>query len=172
MGEKMMPPQESFISPFNGPVEIGLRAISILNDAFPSAYSLQRIVIFDYLSVHSDDISGGPEGLHPQTPHRNGELLVRRNVVQKGLLLYMARGLAVQKFRLNGIVYAATEKTGSFLDVLQSEYIFELRKRTRWLVETFSDMDDDHLNTFICKHLGAWGAEFEMESVLWEENEI
>lgn len=161
-----------FVPPFNGPVEIGLRAISILNDAYPSAFSLQRLVIFDYLSVHSDDISGGPEGLHPQTPHRSGELLVRRDALQKGLLLYMGRGLAVQQFEANGIVYAATEKTGSFLDVLTAEYIFDLRARTGWLVETFSDMNDDSLNLFVREHLGTWGAEFEMESVLWAEDEI
>lgn len=172
MGEKVTSRPDSFVPPFNGPVEIGLRAISILNDAYPSAYSLQRLVIFDYLSVHSDDISGGPEGLHPQTPHRSGELLVRREALQKGLLLYMGRGLAVQQFEANGIVYAATEKTGCFLDVLTSRYIYDLRARTCWLVETFSDMNDDNLNAFVRQHLGAWGAEFEMESVLWAEDEI
>lgn len=172
MGEEMIPSTNSFAPPFNGPVEIGLRAVSILNDAYPSACSLQRLVIFDYLSVHSDDIPGGPVGLHPQTPHRSGEMLVRRNVLQKGLLLYMGRGLAVQQFEANGIVYAATEKTGSFLDVLTAGYIFELRTRTRWLVETFGSMNDDSLNQFVRQRLGIWGAEFEMESVLWTEDEI
>jgi len=94
VGKEMMGYSYRFIAPFNGPIEIGLRAISILNDAYPSGYSLQRLIIFDYLSVHSDDISGGPTGLHPKTPHRSGELLVRRDVLQKGLLLYMGRGLA------------------------------------------------------------------------------
>jgi len=168
----MIPFPDSFMPPFNGPIEIGLRAISILNDAYPSAYSLQRLVIFDYLSVHSDDISGGPDGLHPQTPHRSGELLMRRDALQKGLLLYMGRGLAVQQFETNGIVYAATERTGSFLDVLRAEYIFDLRVRTGWVVESFCSMNDDSLNSFVRQHLGAWGAEFEMESVLWTEDEI
>lgn len=168
----MIPFFDSFVSPFNSPIEIGLRAISILNDSYPSAYSLQHLVIFDYLSVHSDDISGGPEGLHPQTPHRSSELLVRREALQKGLLLYMGRGLAVQQFGTHGIVYAATERTGSFLDVLRAEYVSDLRARTGWVVETFSNMDEDSLNSFVRQHLGAWGAEFEMESVLWAEDEI
>jgi hypothetical protein len=28
-----------FIAPFNGPVEIGLRALAVLNDAYPDAYA-------------------------------------------------------------------------------------------------------------------------------------
>ena len=73
--------KKRFIAPFNGPVEIGLRALAVLNDAYPVVYSLQRLVVFDYLIVHSDDVLGGPSGLHPQTPRRGGELLVRRGVV-------------------------------------------------------------------------------------------
>lgn len=81
------------LQPFNGAVEIGLRALSLLNEAFPATYSLQRLVVFDYLVVHSDDLPNGPAGLHPKTPHRGGELLVRRAVLEEGLLLYQSRGL-------------------------------------------------------------------------------
>lgn len=159
-----------FIAPFNGPVEIGLRAISVLNDVYPGAYSLQRLIIFNYLSVHSDDIAGGPVGMHPKTPHRSGELLVPREALQKGLLLYMGRGLAEQRFQEVGITYAATERTGAFLDVLETEYVTDLRQRTSWLVETFHTLSDKELNSLIQQNLGAWGAEFEMESVLWMED--
>lgn len=167
----MMGRSNRFIVPFNGPIEIGLRAISILNDAYPSGYSLQRLIVFDYLSVHSDDIVGGPSGLHPKTPHRSGELLVRREILQKGLLLYMGRGLAEQRFEMTGVTYAATERTGAFLDVLKTDYMIDLRQRTCWLVETFQTVTDDELNSLAREHLGAWGAEFEMESVLWTEGE-
>ena len=57
------------LAPFNGPVEIGLRALALLNEAFPACYSMQRLVVFDYLVVHSDDMPGGPTGLHPKTPY-------------------------------------------------------------------------------------------------------
>lgn len=160
-----------FIAPFNSPIEIGLRAISILTDAYPSSCSLQRLIIFDYLSVHSDDISGGPVGLHPKTPHRSGELFVRRDALQKGLLLYMGRGLVEQRFEMSGVTYAATERTGAFLDVLDTEYVADLRQRTCWLVDTFHKASDEELNSLVQQNIGAWGAEFEMESVLWMEDE-
>lgn len=159
------------IVPFNGPVEIGLRTISILNEAYPVGYSLQRLIILDYLSVHSDDIVGGPVGLHPKTPHRSGELLVRREVLQQGLRLYMGQGLAEQRFQTTGVIYAATERTGAFLDTLQAGYVAELRRKISWLIETFKESKDDDLNTLVQNNLRGWGAEFEMESVLWMEDE-
>jgi hypothetical protein len=172
MGEIMPIPNDRCIAPFNGPLEIGLRMIAILNDAYPDAHSLQRLTLFDYLVVHSDDIDGGPKGLHPKTPHRSGELLVRRDVIQKGLYLYMSRNLVERKFRDTGILYAATEYTGAFLDTLEAEYIYALRERAAWLISHFGSMTDAEMETFVHSHIDKWGAEFEMESVLWSEDSI
>jgi hypothetical protein len=158
-----------FFSPFNGPVEIGLRALCILTTAFPAAYALQRLVVFDYFLVHSDDIEGGPEGLHPRTPHRGGEILVRRGVIQDGLTLYESRGLIERVYRDGGIFFAATDKSADFLDTLSTEYLAGLRDRADWLVDRFGALDDAELDAMVRDHIGTWGAEFAMESVLWTE---
>lgn len=172
MGEMMPASTERYVAPFNGPLEIGLRTTAILNEAHPEAYSLQRLVIFDYLVVHSDDVDGGPEGLHPQTPHRSGELLVRRDAIQKGLYLYMSRNLVARRFHEAGIVYAATEQTGAFLDTLDAQYTHALRERAIWLVNRLGAMEDSQLDEFVRSNINKWGAEFEMESVLWAEDPI
>jgi len=161
-----------FTAPFNGPVEIGLRAVSILNEAFPQAYSLQKLVIFDYLVVHSDDLPEGPPGLHPRTPHRGGELLVRRSVLHSGLLLYQSRGLVERTFDQSGVFFAATEYSAGFLDALKSDYALNLRSRSRWLVEEYGTLSDSQLQELVRESIGEWGAEFEMESVLWEEEMV
>jgi hypothetical protein len=158
-----------FVSPFNGPVEIGLRALCVLTTAFPSAYALQRLVVFDYFLVHSDDIEGGPKGLHPQTPHRGGEILVRRGVLQEGLTLYESRGLVERVFKEGGIFFAATDKSADFLDTLSTEYLKRLRERAEWVVEGFGRLDDAELDAMVRGRIGDWGAEFSMESVLWTE---
>lgn len=157
-----------FKDTFNGPIEIGLRALVVLTEAFPAAYSLQRLVISDYLVVHSDD-ADGPQGLHPQTPRRSGELFVRRESLQRGLLLYQSRGLIECRYEPNGIVFAATETSAAFIDVLESQYVSELRLRTEWLISRFQGMADKELHDFVKDRLGNWGAEFEFESVLWED---
>lgn len=160
------------IVPFNGAVEMGLRCLAILNDAFPSAYSLQKLVIFDYLTVHSDDAPGGPKGLHPQTPNRGGELLVRRDGLRKGLMLYLSRGLLERRFEKNGLYFVATDQSGCFLDTLDSEYIAPLRMRAGWVVESFGELSDEDLIKFVKENIGRWGAEFEWTSVLWEEEKL
>lgn len=157
-----------FAEPFNGPIEIGLRALVILTEAFPAAYSLQRLVISDYLVVHSDD-ADGPQGLHPQTPRRSGELLVRRESLQRGLLLYQSRGLIERRYEPDGIMFAATEASAAFIDVLESQYVSDLRSRAEWFISRFHELADKELHDFVKKRLGNWGAEFEFESVLWEE---
>ena len=157
------------VSPFNGPVEIGLRALCVLTTAFPAAYALQRLVVFDYFLVHSDDIEGGPEGLHPQTPHRGGEILVRRGVIQDGLTLYESRWLIKRVYRNGGIFFAATDKSADFLDTLCTEYLAGLRDRADWVVDSFGALDDTELDSMVRERIGACGAEFSLESVLWTE---
>lgn len=152
---------------FNGPVEIGLRALCVLTTAFPVAYALQRLVVFDYLLVHSDDVEGGPEGLHPQTPHRGGEILVRRGVLQEGLTLYESRGLLKRLFTDGGIFYTATDTSADFLDALSSKYLQQLRERADWVVNGFGQLEDSELAAMVRDRIGTWGAEFSMESVLW-----
>lgn len=163
-------PTQHANTPFNGPVEIGLRALAILNDAYPDAYSLQKLTVFDYFTVHSDDLPGGPTGLHPKTPHRSGELLVRRRVLESGLLLYQSRGLTERVFTNEGVFYRATERSAAFVDVLHTQYAVELRERSIWVVRTFGDMSERELQALVESHLGEWGAEFELESVLWAED--
>lgn len=158
-----------FVSPFNGPVEIGLRALCVLTTAFPAEYALQRLVVFDYFLVHSDDIEGGPEGLHPQTPHRGGEILVRRGVLQEGLMLYQSRGLVERVYKDSGIFFAATDKSADFLDTLSTEYLKRLRERADWVVKSFGLLDDTELDAMVRDRIGRWGTEFSMESVLWNE---
>ncbi len=158
------------LPPFNGPIEIGLRTLSLLSEAFPASYSLQRLVISDYLLVHSDDLPDGPLGLHPKTPHRGGELLVRRAVLEQGLMLYQSRGLLERHYTESGVMFAATERTAGFLDSLSSSYSTELRERAEWLVSLFGEVSDSDLLKIANSHVGEWGAEFEQESVLKVED--
>lgn len=165
-----IPNESKALPPFNGPIEIGLRAVVLLCEAFPAQYSLQRLVVSDYLLVHSDDLPNGPPGLHPKTPHRANELLVRRTVLEKGLMLYQSRGLLERHYTESGVMFSATDRTAGFLDALSSGYASELRKRATWLVTLFSEAAEDELLKIANAHVGEWGAEFTMESVLKVED--
>jgi hypothetical protein len=147
-------------SPFNSPLETGLRALTILNAIYPRASDIQRLMTYDYLLVHSAD-ADGPESLHPGTPQRNGELLVRHALVQSGLYLLLTRQLVERQPKESGIVYRATDEAQSFLDNLGSEYMRGLRNRADWVADTFGDMTDGELNSFIGQRFARWTTEFQ-----------
>src|SRR5690606_33959913 len=100
--------------PFNSPLETGIGSVGVLVPAFPRAYDLQRLVAFDHLIVHTGDV-GGPESLHPKLPMRTAEFLVKRHVVERGLMLMINRGLVDRIVDETGITYQAGEFAETFL---------------------------------------------------------
>jgi len=156
---------------FNTPIESGLRALFVLEAVSPEQCDLQRLVIYDYLLVHSDDVLAGPPALHPATPLRSGELLVRRTLVEHGLRLLLRKGLVTKSYAKAGIYFSATKHAKSFLAYFKSPYAMRCGEISKWIAGRFQPMTDDELREFIHENLGRWGAEFTRESVLWEEME-
>jgi hypothetical protein len=154
--------------PFNSAVEVGLRALTILTASHPVAYGLQRLTVLDYLLVHSDDAPDGPAGLHPRTPYRAGELLLRRGVLETGLLLYQSRGLIERRFEPEGVFYDAADTAAAFLDSLAGRYMDGLRDRAAWVIERFAAIADEVLFELVNEWIGEWGAEFTQRSILRE----
>lgn len=155
--------------PFNSPVEVGLRALVVLIASYPALHSLQRLTALDYLLVHSDDVPEGPAGLHPRTPYRAGELLLRRGVLEEGLLLYQSRGLLDRRFEADGVFYGATDAAAAFLDAFTGAYVESLRDRASWMMARFESVDDERLLQLVAGWIGQWGAEFTHSAVLLEE---
>jgi len=94
--------------------------------------------------VHTGDI-GGPTSLHAAVPMRTAELLVRRELVERGLLLMARKGLADRGVEESGIVYGAGEIAETFLSSLTSQYIRTLAARAEWVVQEFGDLTEGQL---------------------------
>lgn len=144
---------------FNGPLEAGIRAVSILGAAFPQTYDLQRLVALDFLLVHTGDIDG-PDNLHPPTPMHSAELLVRRKLIEESLLLMMTRDLVVREATPDGIKYGAGENATTFLTSVSSRYLVALKDRATWLVETFGYLSDDQFRVVMRRFFDQWVEEF------------
>lgn len=146
--------------PFNSPLETGLRSLAILEAAFPNRYDLQRLVELDYLVVHSADV-GGPDSLHAPLPLRAGELLVRRQIIERGLLLMMSKGLIERYAAINGIEYVAGDIASPYLASLTAPYTLQLRDRARWLVDNFAGFTTEEIRSLIRRFFEHWTSEFE-----------
>jgi hypothetical protein len=147
---------------FNSSLETGVRAVVVLDAAYPRAFDLAQLTWLDHLVVHTADI-GGPESLHPDIPQRTGELLVRRRLVEDGLNLMRHLHLIDSATTDNGIVYTATEDASAFVESMRSNYARELRQRAQWLANYVNTMSRDDLAKLIADRIGRWTLEFQGE---------
>lgn len=154
---------ENKIYPFNNGVDTGLRMLTFLNSAYPLKYDLDHLVYFDYMIVHSGDIDPGTISLHPAVPNRTGEILVRRNLIQQGLEVFIHKGLINRFYDTTGIQYGATEIATPFLDALSEDYSYDLIERANWVVEKFAQYDLKNLREVITKNLSKVRNEFNLE---------
>lgn len=145
---------------FNTPFESGLRSVVILTACYPDMLGLNRLVVFDHLIVHTQDV-GGPDSMHPKDRSRAAEILVRRGLVDSGLSLMQTRGLVARALTPNGFRYLAGEEAGSFVDMLSSAYVTALKERAGWLIEHIHPMSDDDLSRLVQSRMDVWEPEFQ-----------
>ena len=147
-------------SPFNSPLETGLRALAMLVSAYPRSFDLQRLVDFDYIIVHSGDL-GGPASMHAPLPSRASELVVRREIVDAGLTLMMSRGLVARLATTDGIQYIATDSASSFLSSLSASYTLQLKDRAEWIASNFAHLGHEQMRAAMRRVSREWSNQFQ-----------
>lgn len=150
---------------FNSAFETGLRALCALSAGHPHEYDIQQLLAFDHIMVHSGDMPDGPESLHPEVRQRNGELLVRRPLIQTGLALMETKGLVVTRPSAGQIFYASTELAPVFLESLENGYLKDLIKRAEWAVASFGKMGSDAFFQVFNRAFDRWTSEFQIADV-------
>jgi hypothetical protein len=148
------------IQTFNSPIETGMRALILLAESYPEQLDLQRLLEFDYIMVHTGDVDG-PPSIHPALPLRSGELLVRRQLIERGLMLLISRGLISRHATPYGFMYQAEDDAGPFIDALTAEYLYDLKNRAVWVVDRFSEMSDDDIRVMLSRVYDQWSREFQ-----------
>lgn len=153
--------------PFNSTLETGIRALVVLEAFYPRRCDLLEMTWLDHLVVHTGDFDGldVPESLHPDLPNRAGELLVRRQLVEKSLRL-MQQVHLVELFETeDGISFAASEDAPSYLDLLQAPYSLALKQRAKWMANRFAGMQAAEIRALIEGRIGRWTADFRAEEL-------
>jgi hypothetical protein len=158
MGKDMLSPIETSYT-FNSALESGLRILTLLVPAYPRSYDLQTLTALDYLVVHTGDF-GGPQSLHPKLPQRTSEIIVRRTLVERGLLLMISRGLIEKSATLTGLKYQAGEFSETFLSTLTSKYTLELIFRSKWVILKYGNYENDLLRQTLRQFCDQWIEEF------------
>ena len=153
--------------PFNSTLETGIRALVVLEAFYPRRCDLLEMTWLDHLVVHTGDLDGQdvPESLHPDLPNRAGELLVRRQLVEKSLRLMQKVHLIDVIETEDGIEFGASEDAPSYLDLLQAPYSLALKERAKWMADRFAGMQTAEMRALIESRIGRWTAEFRVEEL-------
>jgi hypothetical protein len=154
--------REAAVMLFNGPVETGLRALVLLDTAFPTSYDLIRLTWFDHLIVHTGEF-GGPPSLHPDLPQSTGELLVRRALVAQGLQLLRRMHMVELTADSRGLEYRATDAASAMVNSMATPYALALRERAIWVVDMARRLSAEELKSMFSSRLGKWAIEFQGE---------
>jgi len=126
------------------------------------ALDIPKLVELDYLIVHSGDL-GGPPSLHAPVPLRSGEILVRRGLVEAGLLLMMSRGLVERALGEDGVFFVATELSAPFVSSFATRYNRDLRDRAKWAVSEFAATDTEETRRRLSSLFDAWAPQFQAQ---------
>ncbi len=146
---------------FSTSIEAGLRSLGLLESVFPATLDLAQLVALDHIVVHSRDFDqNAPESLHPPSPYRRAEPVVRRDLVRLGLDLMVARNLVHRIPKPDGFAYLAGESASPFISTLESAYWLNLFDRTRWAADRFGGHTPDQLSDLIRQRVDTWIAEF------------
>lgn len=153
--------------PFNSTLETGIRALVVLEAFYPRRCDLLEMTWLDHLVVHTGDLDGQnvPESLHPDLPNRAGELIARRQLVERSLRLMQQVHLVDVFETEEGIAFGASEDAPSYLDLLQAPYSIALKERAKWMADRFSGMQTDEMRGLIESRIGRWTAEFRVDEM-------
>lgn len=151
-------------TPLNSPLEVGIRVLMILAEAFPADLDLNRLVLLDHGLLHSADL-GGPDSLHPPLPIRAGELGVKRRTIEDGLEAMTRAGLVQMYVSDDGFRFQASESAEGFVNLLSSNYAVALHDRASWVVGHFDDLSEATLRREMRTIFAHWSEEFEPSDV-------
>lgn len=147
------------MNPLNSPLEVGLRVLMVLNEAFPEHLDLNQLVLLDHSVLHSADL-GGPESLHPPVPVRASELGVKRQSIEAGMEVVIRAHLAHVGVGDRGIEFWAGEAADGFTRLLETEYASQLNARAAWVVQHFAALDEQTLREALSSVAQHWSEEF------------
>jgi hypothetical protein len=155
---------------FNSALETGVRSICILVVDLSNKYDLQQLLALDHIVVHTGDIENAPPSLHPNILQRTGELLVRRPLVENGLVLMESKRLVQKVITPDGFFYCATELASVFIENLTNEYIKELSQRAQWAVRMYNDYGDNMFSEVFNSAFDRWRNEFQIAEMSIAKN--
>lgn len=144
------------MEPLNSSIEVGLRALILLNAAFPASFDIATLTALDHQLVRG---TASDPGLHPPVPNPIGELGIKRTLLEDGLTIMVRSQLVNIHMTTAGVQYGAADGARAFVDLLESEHAVALKRRASHLLGQTGDAAPDN-NISLTSALSNWPEQF------------
>lgn len=141
-------------SVYNSKIEMSLRIAKILIGFSPIGLSIEKIICIDFLVLNLNDYMPGLESLHPAVPRRDTQLAITRKIFTDSLELLKGCNIVKEKFTRDGILFMVTDKTFSFTNAVQNNYISRMELNIRTIREEYGSFSDNELKRLVASKFG------------------
>lgn len=142
------------INIYNSDIETSIRMAKILIGFYPDDISLDKIICIDFLILNLADFLPNKESLHPAIPQRDTQLAIKREIFNNSLILMKKYGVVKEKYTKSGFLYSATDKTFSFTNSIQNEYMDRMEDNINIVKNELGSLRDNELKKIIANKFG------------------
>ena len=129
---------------FNSPFEMMLRVLLLLSQDKENYYSVDRIVLLDFISCYAADFQLPYSNLHGTKKYKLGEIASRRQLVQVAVKLIVTRGLIDVKVE-KGYWFSISDLGFNYANKLESSYATEYREIFRSAIKKYRKESDENI---------------------------
>lgn len=139
---------------YNSRIEISLRLAKILMGFNPIALTIEKLICIDFLVLNLGDFLPEQHSLHPAIPRRDSQLAITRRTFVDALALMKQYRIAGENYTPHGILFTVTDKTFSFTNAVQNEYLLKMDHNIHITKETFGSLSESEMKKLVGSRFG------------------
>ena len=129
---------------FNSPFEMMLRVLLLLSQDKKNYYSVERIVLLDFVSCYAADFQLPYSNLHGTNNYKFGEIASRRKLVQEAIKLLVTKGMIDVKID-RGYLFGISGLGLTYIKKLESSYATEYKSISKAAIKKFRKESDENI---------------------------
>lgn len=139
---------------YNSRIEISLRLAKILMGFNPIGLTIEKLICIDFLVLNLGDFLPEQHSLHPAIPRRDSQLAITRKTFTDALTLMKKYRIAAENYTQQGILFTVTDKTFSFTNAVQNEYLLKMDHNIYIIKDIFGSLSESEMKKLVGSKFG------------------
>lgn len=140
---------------YNSKQEVACRILLILV-CTQKKMQVETLSVYDYFSVHIDDIYSDMPCLHPSNPNHSSELVVRKLMIREALTFLVSKALVQIELSEFGIQYYADKFSEDVSRMLDCDYSRKYVKYVKNVDDFFGQKTEYEINKYAENNIENW----------------